>query len=145
VPVIAAINGPALIHPEIPVLSDITIAADTTKFQDGPHFPAGIVPGDGAHTVWTHVLGPQRGRYFLLTGQEIDAKLALEYGVVNEVLPLHEVLPRARALAETIAAKPPLARRYARAVLTREWKRLFHEQLGFGLAHEALAALTLGE
>ncbi|NMI01111.1 enoyl-CoA hydratase/isomerase family protein [Pseudonocardia acidicola] len=145
VPVIAAINGPALIHPEIPVLSDITIAADTTRFADGPHFPAGIVPGDGAHTVWTHVLGPQRGRYFLLTGQEIDATLALEYGVVNEVLPLQEVLPRARALAEIIAAKPPLARRYARAVLTREWKRLFHEQLGFGLAHEALAALTLGE
>lgn len=145
VPVIAAINGPALIHPEIPVLSDIVIAADTTRFQDGPHFPSGIVPGDGAHTVWTHVLGPQRGRYFLLTGQEIDAKLALDYGVVSEVLPLQEVLPRARALAATIAGKPPLARRYARAVLTREWKRLLHEQLGFGLAHEALAALTLGE
>ncbi|HKS98650.1 MAG TPA: enoyl-CoA hydratase/isomerase family protein [Rugosimonospora sp.] len=145
VPVIAAINGPALIHPEIPLLSDITVAADTTRFQDGPHFPAGIVPGDGAHTVWTHILGPQRGRYFLLTGQELDARLALEYGIVNEVLPLPEVLPRARALAGMIAAKPPLARRYARAVLTREWKRLLHEQLGFGLAHEALAALTLGE
>lgn len=144
VPVIAAINGPALIHPEIPVLSDITIAADTTRFQDGPHFPSGIVPGDGAHTVWTHVLGPQRGRYFLLTGQELDAKLAHEYGVINEVLPLEQVLPRARELAAQIAAKPPLARRYARAVLTREWKRLMHEQLGFGLAHEALAALTLG-
>jgi enoyl-CoA hydratase/carnithine racemase len=144
VPVIAAINGPALMHPEIPILSDITIAADTTRFQDGPHFPSGIVPGDGAHVVWTHVLGPQRGRYFLLTGQELDAKLALEYAVVNEVLPLEQVLPRARALAAQIAAKPPLARRYARAVLTREWKRLMHEQLGFGLAHEALAALTLG-
>lgn len=144
VPVIAAINGPALIHPEIPVLSDITIAADTTAFADGPHFPAGIVPGDGAHTVWTHVLGPNRGRYFLLTGQELDATTAQSYGVVNEVHPLDQVLPRARALAEEIAAKPPLARRYARAVTTREIKRVLHEQLGFGLTHEALAALTLG-
>jgi enoyl-CoA hydratase/carnithine racemase len=143
VPVVAAINGPALIHPEIPILSDITIAADTTRFQDGPHFPSGIVPGDGAHTVWTHVLGPQRGRYFLLTGQELDARKALEYGVVNEVLPLDQVLPRAREIAATIAAKPALARRYARVVTTREIKRLLHEQLALGLTHEALAALTL--
>jgi Enoyl-CoA hydratase/carnithine racemase len=143
VPVIAAINGPALIHPEIPVLSDITIAADTTTFQDAPHFPSGIVPGDGAHTVWTHVLGPQRGRYFLLTGQQLNAQQALDYGVVNEVLPLDEVLPRARELAATIAAKPALARRYARVVMTRELKRLMHEQLALGLAHEALGALSL--
>lgn len=143
VPVVAAINGPALIHPEIPVLSDIIVAADTVKFKDGPHFPSGIVPGDGAHLTWTHVLGSTRGRYFLLTGQELGAKLALEYGVVNEVVPADQVLPRARALATDIAAKPDLARRFARAVLTREIKRLLHEQLGYGLAHEALAALSL--
>lgn len=143
VPVVAAINGPALIHPEIPILSDVIIAADTVRFADGPHFPAGIVPGDGAHLVWTHVLGSTRGRYFLLTGQELDAAKALEYGVVNEVVPANQALPRARELAAAIAAKPDLARRYARAVLTREIKRLIHEQLGYGLAHEALAALSL--
>ncbi|KLL12353.1 enoyl-CoA hydratase/isomerase family protein [Protofrankia coriariae] len=143
VPVIAAINGPATIHPEIPVLSDITIAADTTTFRDSPHFPSGIVPGDGAHVTWTHVLGPQRGRYFLLTGQELDAHQALDYGVVNEVLPAEQVLPRAREIAENIAAKPPLARRYTRVALTRELKRLMHEQLSLGLVHEALAALSL--
>ena len=109
VPVIAAINGPALMHPEIPILSDITIAADTTKFQDGPHFPSGIVPGDGAHTVWTHVLGPQRGRYFLLTGQEIDAKLALEYGVVNGVTAPEALMETVLAIAAEIAAKAPLS------------------------------------
>lgn len=143
VPVIAAINGPVLQHPEIPVLSDITIASETTVFQDSPHFPSGIVPGDGAHVTWTHVLGPQRGRYFLLTGQELTARQALEYGVVNEVLPPEQVLPRAKELAATIAAKPPLARRYARVVLTRELKRLMHEQLALGLTHEALGALSL--
>lgn len=142
-PVIAAINGPALIHPEIPVLSDIVIAADTVRFKDGPHFPSGIVPGDGAHLTWTHILGPTRSRYFLLTGQELDAEQALAYGVVSEVLPPDRLLTRARELAAGIAAKPDLARRYARSVLTREIKRLIHEQLGHGLAHEALAALSL--
>ena len=68
VPVISAINGPARIHPEIPVMSDIVIASDTALFQDAPHFMSGIVPGDGAHVVWPHLLGPNRGRYFLIMG-----------------------------------------------------------------------------
>lgn len=87
VPVISAVNGPARVHPEIPVLSDTVIASETALFQDAPHFMRGTVPGDGGHVVWPHVLGPNRGRYFLLTGQELDARKALEYGVVNEVVP----------------------------------------------------------
>jgi enoyl-CoA hydratase/carnithine racemase len=63
--------------------------------------------------------------------------------VVAEVLPADQLLPRARELAAMIAAKPALARRYARATLTREWKRLMDAHLGYGLAHEALAALDL--
>lgn len=143
VPVIAAINGPATVHPELALLCDVTICSDTATFQDYPHFPLGIVPGDGAHVAWMHVLGPQRGRYFLLTDQELDAKRALEYAVVNEVVPADRVLTRAHELAAKIAAKPPLGRRYARTMLTREWKRLMHEQLGMGLTHEALGALSL--
>jgi enoyl-CoA hydratase/carnithine racemase len=143
VPVIAAINGPATIHPEIPVLSDVTIASTTAMFADAPHFANGIVPGDGAHICWTHILGPQRGRYFLLTEQTLDADQALAFGVVNEVLAPEQVLPRAREIATRIAAKPPLARRYTRVLLTREIKRLIHEQQALGLSHEALAALSL--
>ena len=44
VPVIAAINGPAWRHGEIPLLSDIVLAADTAAFQDSAHFPNGLVP-----------------------------------------------------------------------------------------------------
>ncbi|GAA3523140.1 enoyl-CoA hydratase/isomerase family protein [Amycolatopsis ultiminotia] len=143
VPVISAINGPVLVHPEVPLLSDVTIAADHSTFQDSPHFPSGIVPGDGAHTVWTHILGPQRGRYFLLTDQKLEAKQALDYGAINEVVPRAQVLDRAMELARGIAAKPDLTRRYARVVLTREIKRLVQDQLSLGLAHEALAALSL--
>jgi len=143
VPIVAAVNGPASVHPEVPVLADIVLAADSATFSDSPHFASGIVPGDGAHIVWTQLLGPNRGRYFLLTGQTLSAAQALEYGVVNEVLAPDQLLPRARELAATIAAKPAMARRYTRAVITREWKRLMDAHLGFGLAHEALAALDL--
>jgi enoyl-CoA hydratase/carnithine racemase len=141
VPVIAAINGPARMHPEIPVLSDIVIASDTTVFQDAPHFMSGIVPGDGAHIVWPHVIGPNRGRYFLLTGQELDARTALDYGAVNEVVPQDEVLGRAQEIAASIAEKPYLTRRYGRLALVQRWKQLLVDGLGYGLAIEALAAV----
>src|ERR1700686_2701997 len=52
VPMIAAVNGPALIHAELAVLCDIVIASPDAAFQDAPHFPNGIVPGDGVHVVW---------------------------------------------------------------------------------------------
>jgi enoyl-CoA hydratase/carnithine racemase len=141
VPVIAAVNGPARIHPEIPVLSDIVLASETAVFQDAPHFMSGIVPGDGAHIVWPHVIGPNRGRYFLITGQELDARTAMEYGAVNEVLPGDRLMARARELARYIAAKPELTRRYTRVALAQRWKRLLEEGLGLGLAVEALAAV----
>jgi enoyl-CoA hydratase/carnithine racemase len=143
VPVVAAVNGPTLFHPEIPVMSDIVIASETASFQDGPHFPSGIVPGDGAHIVWPHVLGANRGRYFLLTGQLLDARTALEYGAVSEVVPPDQLIDRAWEVARSIAEKPLLTRRYARAALTLEFKRLMHEGLGYGLTMEALAVLGM--
>ncbi len=141
VPVVSAVNGPVFFHPEIPVMSDVVIASENAAFQDGPHFPSGLVPGDGAHIVWPHVLGPNRGRYFLLTGQTLDARTALEYGAVNEVVPSERLMGRAREVAGSIAEKPFLARRYARQALTLELKRLMHEGLGYGLTMEALAVL----
>lgn len=143
VPVIAAVNGPARFHPEIPVMSDIVIASDTTVFQDAPHFIGGIVPSDGAHVVWTHVLGPNRGRYFLLMGQEIDAHLALDYGVVGEVVPKDEVVKRALDIARKFAANTDLTLRYARVTLTQRYKRVMDEGLPLGLALESLAAIDL--
>jgi enoyl-CoA hydratase/carnithine racemase len=141
VPVIAAVNGPATVHPEIPVLSDIVLAADTAVFQDMPHFMSGIVPGDGAHVVWPELLGRRRGSYFLLTGQQLGAAEAKELGVVNEVLAPEALAARARELAESIAAKPYLTRRYARLALVQPWKQMMTDGLGYGLAIEALAAV----
>ena len=78
VPMISAINGPALRHSELPLLCDIVLAADDAEFQDSAHFPNGMVPGDGMHIVYPLLLGMNRGRYFLLTGQIITARQAQE-------------------------------------------------------------------
>lgn len=141
VPMITAVNGPVRFHPEIPVLSDIVLASETALFQDATHFISGIVPGDGAHIVWLHVLGPNRGRYFLITGQELGAHDAMAQGAVNEVLPPDKLLDRAMELARAIAKQPTLVRRYTRVALTQRYKRLMQEGLSLGLAVEALAAI----
>src|SRR5918996_1284919 len=141
VPVIAAVNGPAIFHPEIPILSDIVLASESATFQDAPHFVSGIVPGDGAHIVWPHVLGPNRGRAFLLTGQVLDAQTAHEWGAVYEVLPADRLLPRAKELAAAIAQQPFMTRRYARQCLVHEIKTKMLSGLGYGLVGEALSAV----
>lgn len=140
VPMIAAVNGPVSIHAEIAVLCDIVLAADHSYFQDAPHFPSGLVPGDGVHVIWPMVLGINRGRYFLLTGEKLSAEEAKRLGVVAETLPAADLLPRAHALARQLLRQPPLTLRYARVLLTQQLKRNMLDHLGPGLALQGLAA-----
>ena len=140
VPMISAINGPALRHSEIPLLCDIVLASDTAAFQDSGHFMSGLVPGDGVHIVYPLLLGLNRGRYFLFTGQRIEAEEAKTLGLVSEVLPQAELLPRAWALAEQMAQQSDIVLRYSRVAMTQVVKRLMHDLLGYGLALEGLGS-----
>ena len=135
---IAAVNGPAHRHAELAVLCDIVLASENASFQDAGHFVNGTIPGDGVHVVWPMLLGPNRGRYFLFTGQKLSAQEALALGVVGEVLPRERLLPRAWELAERLAAAPRLTSRYTRVLVTQTLKRMMHDNLGYGLALEGL-------
>ncbi len=139
-PMIAAINGPATVHAELGLLCDITLAADHTVFRDAPHYPSGLVPGDGVHVVWQALLGLNRARYFLMTGQELSAQEALSLGVVNEVMPQSALLPRAWELARQIRKRPELTTRLTRETMLMQLKQQMLAQLPYGLALEGLAA-----
>ncbi|ADU72628.1 enoyl-CoA hydratase/isomerase family protein [Pantoea sp. At-9b] len=140
VPVITALNGPVRLHSEYVLLSDIVLATPDTVFQDKPHFEFGIVPGDGVNLLWPEVIGSIRGRYFLLTRQELDATTAKDWGAVNEIVPRESLLMRAHELAESLAALPPLTSRYTRIALTQRLRRLIDEGAGYGLALEGISA-----
>jgi len=140
VPLIAAINGPVRLHSEYVLLADIVLASPSTVFQDRPHFEFGIVPGDGVHLLWQEVIGTVRGRYFILTRQELDAQTAREWGAVNEIVPADKLLARAREIAEGLAKLPPLTTRYTRVALTQKLRRIVDEGVGYGLALEGISA-----
>ena len=140
VPLIAAVNGPVRLHSEYILLADIVLATPTTVFQDKPHFEFGIVPGDGVHLLWQEVIGSVRGRYFILTRQELDAETAKQWGAVNEIVPANRLLPRAREIAGGLAKLPPLTSRYTRVALTQKLRRIIDEGVGYGLALEGISA-----
>ena len=140
VPVIAAVNGPATVHSEYVLLADIVIATPDTVFQDKPHFAFGIVPGDGIHSLWPEVIGPIRGRTFVLTQQAIPAEEAKTLGVVSEIVARDRLMPRAREIAGRIAGLPPLTASYSRLVLTQKLRRIVDESVSFGLALEGISA-----
>ena len=136
IPTIACINGPGL-HTEFALLCDITLCAEHAELFD-PHFQFHLVPGDGQGLTFQELMGLKRAAYYLYTSEKITAQLAKEMGLVNEVLPLDRLLPRAREIAEKIMQKPRAIRRLTSAVLRRQWKRRLVQDLGFHVAHELL-------
>ena len=138
IPVICAVNGPALKHGDLIFLCDIILAAEHTTFQDS-HLYCDTVPGDGAHVIYPMVMGINRARYLLLTSEVINAKQALDMGMINEILPKDKLMARAWELAEMLAKKPPLATRFARYLLVHEMRKKMLEMQGYGLALEGLA------
>jgi enoyl-CoA hydratase/carnithine racemase len=142
VPMIGVVNGPAMRHSELPLMCDIVLAADDASFEDTAHFDiASQVPGDGINIVYTMLLGLNRARYFMLTGQVLSAREAKDLGLVAEVMPREQLLPRAWELAEQLAKKNDLLLRYTRVVLTQPLRNWMERDVMYHLGMEALAKL----
>lgn len=142
VPMIGLVNGPASWHAELVLLCDVVLCAEHAYFQDFPHFPSGIVPGDGVHIVYPELLGMNRGRSFLLTGEKIYAEEALRLGLVAEVLPPEKLEARGRQIAADIASRDPVLLRNTRAVLVQKLRRDVAELLPLGLQSAYGAAMA---
>ncbi|MCS6916662.1 MAG: enoyl-CoA hydratase-related protein [Chitinophagales bacterium] len=107
-PVIAAVNGFALGGGcELAMACHLRIASESARFGQ-PEINLGIIPGYGGTQRLPALVGKARALELLLTADMISAQQALEYGLVNHVVPSEELIPRSRALLLRIAEKSPL-------------------------------------
>jgi len=105
-PVIGAINGPAVTGGlEIALACDLLIASERGSFAD-THARVGILPGWGLSVELPRAIGVRRARQMSLTGNYVHAQQALEWGLVNEVVPHEDLVERALSLGRDMATVP---------------------------------------
>lgn len=108
-PIVAAVNGFALGGGcELAMACHFRIASDNAKFGQ-PEVNLGLIPGYGGTQRLTQLIGKGRSLELLMTGNMIDSSIALEYGLVNHVVPQDDLLPKAKMILELIITKAPLA------------------------------------
>jgi enoyl-CoA hydratase/carnithine racemase len=122
IPTIGVINGPGIGHTELHLACDLTLCADDVTFHDF-HFPGGVVPGDGEYGMFQKLMGDKRANYLAYFGETVDAKTALDWGLVNEVLTRDKLLPRAWELAETLMKKDRFVRRLTHDLMRQSMRR----------------------
>src|ERR1700719_4088096 len=112
-PVIAAVNGFALGGGcETAMACTIRIAVENAKFGQ-PEVKLGVIPGGGGTQRLPRLVGRGRALQLILTGEMISAQEAFRIGLVNEVVPAAEVIPRSEAILQQIFATAPLAVKFS--------------------------------
>jgi enoyl-CoA hydratase/carnithine racemase len=142
VPVIAAVNGPAVgAGFDLACMCDIRIAS--TRAQVGETFiNLGITPGDGGAWFMQRLIGYQRAAELTFTGRVIKAEEALQMGLFLEVVQPEELMPRARELAVQMAAKPPLTLRLTKRMMKLAQRSDLPDFLDLCASFQALAHHT---
>lgn len=142
VPIIAAVNGPAIgAGLDLACMCDIRIASDKALFAES-FVKVGIVPGDGGAWLLPRVIGLPRASLMAFTGDMIDAAKALEYGLVAEIVPADQLVAHAQALAQRIAGNASHALRLTKRLLREGQHMRLDSLLELSAAYQALAHHT---
>ena len=141
-PVIAAVNGPAMgAGCDLACMCDLRIAGESARFAES-FVKLGIIPGDGGAWLLPRIVGFAKASEMALTGDSLTAQEALAAGLVSRVVPDAELIPAARALAARVAANPPQAVRMARRLLREAWNNRLDTVLEMSSAMQAVAHTT---
>lgn len=142
VPVICAINGPAIgAGLDLTCMCDIRIASETATFAES-FVRVGIVPGDGGAWLLPRAVGRAKAAEMAFTGEAIDAQQALACGLVSRVVPADQLLATARALADKIAANPGAVMRMTKRLLREGEHSTLESLLELSAGYQALAHKT---
>ena len=142
VPVVAAVNGPAVgAGCDLAVMCDLRVASTKAWFAES-FVQLGIIPGDGGAWLLTKAVGPARAAEMALTGDRVKADQAAAWGLVNEVVEPEDLMEAARALAARVAKNPPHAVRMAKRLLRESQHQSLESLLELSAAMQALAHHT---
>lgn len=135
-PVVAAVNGPAVgLGCNLAVSSDIVLMAESAFISD-PHVGVGLTAADGGAPTWPMLMSMLQAKEYLLTSERISAGRAVELGLANRTVPDAELMDDALALADKLAAQPPQAVQSTKRALNMHIKRAIAGVLEYALQEE---------
>jgi enoyl-CoA hydratase len=138
VPIVAAVNGPAIgLGATLALLCDVIFMADEAKLAD-PHVRVGIVAGDGGAVAWPLAVGPAVAKRYLLTGDSMTAADAERLGLITHAVPAGELQDVALAFAQRLAQGAPLAVRYTKLAVNQLVKQAMTTAFDYSTALEVL-------
>jgi enoyl-CoA hydratase len=141
-PIVAAVNGPAIgLGATLALLCDVIFMADTATVAD-PHVRVGIVAGDGGAVIWPLALGPAVAKRYLMTGDSISAADAERLGLANAAVPAGELEEKALAFAQRLAAGAPLAVRYTKLAVNQLVKQALATAFDYSTALELVTFVS---
>lgn len=136
-PIVSAINGVAVgAGLAVALMADISIIAETARLTDG-HLRLGVGAGDHAAIIWPLLCGMAKAKYYLMTAEFLDGKEAERIGLVSLAVPAEELMTRAFAVADRLAAGPQNALRLTKRALNG-WLRVAGPIFDTSLAYEML-------
>ena len=142
VPLIAAVNGPAIgLGNDVACLADMRIAADNAIFG-ATFLKIGLVPGDGGAWILPRVIGAARAAELFFTADTIDAATAQSWGLVSRIVPAASLMDEARALAARICRQPPDVLRMTKKLMREGMGVSFDTIMEMSASYQALAHTT---
>jgi enoyl-CoA hydratase len=137
-PVIAAVNGDAIgLGASLALFSDVVFMASGARIGD-PHVAAGLVAGDGGAILWPLLVGINRAKEYLMTGDLLTAEEAERIGLVNHVVPADELLDAAMGMARRLAKGAALAIRFNKQLVNKELEDRVARLYDMAFAMEAI-------
>ena len=138
-PVIAAVNGPAVgLGCSVAILCDLVLIAETAYLAE-PHVAVGLVAGDGGAAFWPLLTPILRTREYLYTGDRISAAMAVEVGLATRMTSNEQLLPEARKLAARLAAQPPGALQATKRIVSMYLAQALGGPVAAGFAAERVS------
>ncbi|MBP9942420.1 MAG: crotonase/enoyl-CoA hydratase family protein [Comamonas sp.] len=142
VPVICAVNGPAIgAGLDLACMCDIRIASESATFAES-FVRVGIVPGDGGAWLLPRAVGMAKAAEMAFTGEAINAQEALACGLVSRVIAAEDLLPTAKFLAQKIAANPGAVMRMTKRLLREGQNSSLASLLEISAGYQAIAHKT---